>query len=985
MIQSATPSQTPPLLVGREREQAMLRDHFAAALAGHGSLVLIGGEAGIGKTALAETICNRGAECGALVLTGWCFDLTETPPYGPWIELFRGYQTSGDLPPPDAFAERGTIREVTSQAVLFRQVQDFLTALTNQRSVILLLDDLHWADPASLDLLRYVARHLTSAPLLIVATYRTEEVTGDHQLATLLPALVREAKIERLTLQPLGDAAVRALLAARYPLPDADAARLVVYVQARAEGNPFFVRELLRTLEEEAIVRRTDRGEWALGDVEQVRVPSLVRQVIEGRLARLRSETQRLLAIAAAIGQDVPLVLWAAVAEADEETLLAVIEQATEASLMEETPDGMNVRFIHALIRETLYEGIRPTRRRGIHFQIAELLAAMPTPDPDAVAYHFQQASDDRALPWLLEAGGRAQAAYAWTTAAARFEAALALMEGTDADARERGWHLLRVSRLLRYVEVMKARSFADEAHALAEQVGDRALAAYARFQRGNQGCNAGDVAFGLSEMEAGAAALAALSATEQAHFAAHAAAITATSEIPDERGVVVLWRAFLGHFRSAQELGERLVAEADGGGDAALQRVSEALFGLGDAYAALGRPEAAAANSARGHEINLRLGQHAPATHILMRELELVALPYRAEEIAEVRHLAERAEAEWVRVSGAIPEAGLPHVVRLPLLVLEGRWQEAERLALVGSMEMQGLISQRAAALKHLASLTRLRGDRERAWWAIRELLPAGAVTEPGTVAFFDCATALQRVAALLALDAHDLPTARGWLEAHDYWLAWSGAVLGQSEGQTLWAQYYRAAGEGERAYDSAAQALTHATAPRQPLALLAAHRLLGELDTEAARFTDAQTHLNTALALADACQAPYERALTLLASAGLRAAENRRDEAVALLDEVRAICRPLDASPALARADALAARLAVPHPRMVTYPSGLSVREVEVLRLIVSGNTNQEIAALLSLSVRTVERHITSLYRKIDARGRADAIGHAVRHGLS
>src|SRR3954470_4262732 len=119
------PAPTPSALVGRERELSILRDQLAAALIGQGSLALIAGEAGIGKTALAETLCREAEEQGALVLVGHCYDLTETPPYGPWVELFGQYVPSDTLPLPDAFARRGTVGEVTSQAAFFQQVLDF--------------------------------------------------------------------------------------------------------------------------------------------------------------------------------------------------------------------------------------------------------------------------------------------------------------------------------------------------------------------------------------------------------------------------------------------------------------------------------------------------------------------------------------------------------------------------------------------------------------------------------------------------------------------------------------------------------------------------------------------------------------------------------------------------------------------------------------------------------------------------------------------
>ena len=152
-------AQLPPL-VGRRREQALLRDRLDDALIGRGGLVLIGGEAGIGKTALAETICAGAADRGALVLVGRCYDLTETPPYGPWIELFAPLAAEHDLPAP-----LGDGKATASQAALLARVRDYLAALTANQPLALLLDDLHWADPASLDLLRALARHAWSLPL----------------------------------------------------------------------------------------------------------------------------------------------------------------------------------------------------------------------------------------------------------------------------------------------------------------------------------------------------------------------------------------------------------------------------------------------------------------------------------------------------------------------------------------------------------------------------------------------------------------------------------------------------------------------------------------------------------------------------------------------------------------------------------------------------------------------------------------------------
>src|SRR5262245_3021991 len=167
----SAPSGNPTPLTGREREQTIVCDVLADTLAGHGRLVLIGGEAGIGKTTLAEAVCAQATEQGARVLVGRSYDLTETPPWGPWLELFGQYQQVDALPAvPAAFAQRGIVGEIRNPAMLFQQVLDFFAALAARRPIVLLFDDLHWADPASLDLLRVVARQLARWPMLMLVT-----------------------------------------------------------------------------------------------------------------------------------------------------------------------------------------------------------------------------------------------------------------------------------------------------------------------------------------------------------------------------------------------------------------------------------------------------------------------------------------------------------------------------------------------------------------------------------------------------------------------------------------------------------------------------------------------------------------------------------------------------------------------------------------------------------------------------------------------
>ncbi|HLI51900.1 MAG TPA: ATP-binding protein, partial [Thermomicrobiaceae bacterium] len=226
-----------PSLIGRAREQKLLHGWLGEALDGQGGLVLVGGEAGIGKTTLVEGLAAQVEAANALVLWGHCYDLTVTPPYGPWAELARRYTPTGDLPAFPAFLhDSNALAAVGSQEALIRQTWDFFVALADQRPVVLILEDLHWADQESLALLRFVARQPARHRILLLATYRVDELTRRHPLYQQIPLLIREAGAERLDLHPLDEAAIRDLIGQRYRLADVDAIRLESYLAEHAEG-----------------------------------------------------------------------------------------------------------------------------------------------------------------------------------------------------------------------------------------------------------------------------------------------------------------------------------------------------------------------------------------------------------------------------------------------------------------------------------------------------------------------------------------------------------------------------------------------------------------------------------------------------------------------------------------------------------------------------------------------------------------------------
>ena len=208
---------------------------------------------------------------------------------------------------------------------------------------------------------------------------------------------------------------------------------------------------------------------------------------------------------------------------------------------------------------------------------------------------------------------------------------------------------------------------------------------------------------------------------------------------------------------------------------------------------------------------------------------------------------------------------------------------------------------------------------------------------------------------------------------------------MLGQAEGALAWARYHLAAVDGARARTSASEALALASAPDQPLVRLSAHRLLGEIETMAGDYLEADRHLTAALELAAACETPFERALTLLAIAELRAAQGATAEAESLLDDVRHICIPLGAAPALARAErAGGSSVREREAARRAYPAGLTEREVEVLRLLARRQTDKEIAEALFLGPRTVQSHVAHILNKLGVANRREAAARADHLGL-
>ena len=606
-----------------------------------------------------------------------------------------------------------------------------------------------------------------------------------------------------------------------------------------------------------------------------------------------------------------------------------------------------------------------------------------------------------------MRAGIRARRADAWLTAIARFMAAATLLEGDQDRARERGWLLFYCGLLLRFSDNDQTIRCLDEAERLALLAGDSVLLAYTHYQRGPSRCMRGEVRLGLADIERGVAELDELPgeyhlrsnddlalaiietclSADGSQLPAQTVSVNTPLSTTPQRGVLVNWLGHSGRYREALAMGETFITtmrKALGAGYVRIYQSHAGRLGLGHALAALGRPGEARHEYALAREGFTALGEAYMVEYVCWVELLMIAVPYEADRVAERTALGVEAARAWGRAGGTITTATHASVADLFLAPIEGRWDEARRLAEAGLAAPT--VDKRQGSISVLGVLMRCQGEAAAAWAQVCKLHPAGPVTEPGNC-YFPHGLALQAVAADLALDAGDLALAGEWIAAHGRWLDWSGAILWRAEHQLLRARHARLCGDLAVATHHAEGALALASEPRQPLALLAAHRALGELAGTAGDSVAATVHLDEALALAGACAAPYERALTLLALAELRAGLGEQHTAMRLLDEARSLLTPLAARPALDRADALAARLdAAPLPVVwsVAHPNGLSPREAQVLTLLAAGGSNHQIAQVLFLSPRTVQRHIANAYLKIGAHNRADATAYALRHRL-
>lgn len=445
--------------------------------------MLIAGEPGIGKTALAEDAAARAADAGATVLWGSCWEGEGAPAFWPWVQIIRSY--AAGRPTAQLFAELGDgaadvarlVPEVAGRFLsltpdadtdpdqarfrLFDHVTRFLRAASETQPLCLVFDDLHWADRSSLMLLGFFTRALRDARVLVVGTYRDVELGGETTLADLAG--------ERITLQGLAKDDVAALIRNTTGAdPDPHLAEAVF---GRTTGNPFFVKEVARLLDSQGRLEAASAA---------VAIPEGVRDVVRRRVARLGQETATALGAAAVIGNEFGIDLLGGMTQVPLESLLSTLDEAIKARLVAEVPDAVGrYRFGHALVREVLYDDLGAVRRASLHWLAGELLDRRDPGDEHLpeIANHLVKGAAggdaSKAADAAVRAARLAVRMYAWDQAAVLYQRSLDALALTGvADARRVQTLLELGDAHIRAGDLAPARAVYEQAAELAASLG---------------------------------------------------------------------------------------------------------------------------------------------------------------------------------------------------------------------------------------------------------------------------------------------------------------------------------------------------------------------------------------------------------------------------------------------------------------------------------------------------------------------------------
>jgi len=944
-------------LVGREGELARLAAALERAEEGSGGIVLLCGEAGIGKSRLAAAAT---AEAGT-VLRGAASEGSAVP-YGPIVDALRSrlrtdpeaLEDCGPLLPHLALLlpELGEPAAETERATIFEAVRCALAHLAAEQPVAILLDDLQWSDETTLELIAALAGPLQEMPVLIIGAYRSDGLPRGHRLRWLRNELRRGGGLDELSLDPLDRDGVAALLEAL--LPESPSPALTRAIHDRTMGSPFFVEELVAALQLREALRPGRRG-LELADADDVPLPDTVREAVLVATSTLSEEGRAAAEAAAVAGQQLDLGLVAELSSA------AGLAELIEQGLLEEREPG-RATFRHALAQEALYAEVPWMRRRELHRRLAEALAAAEASRFEVATHWLGAAEEQAAREALIEAACRSEQLQAHRDAARAAARALELWP----DEEEGEPRLETLERFARCAEL--AGEMAEAAK------GWRELAA---------SCNEREDGLGYAQAQRRLAAVQDLLGERDAAFASRrlaAEAFAAAEQLTEaalERLAMADHHRRGGRYSEAIELAEVAVGEATAAGRNDLRARLLGLQGVAEAKG--GDYDRGLASVRAGLALALE-EDLTPVAAELYQRLSLVL--YDGADYRQAEEALDTA-LDLCRTDGS-PDTEVACVTCLAYVLRErGEWSRAETLS-------RDLIADDTAVWVAEGLIGAIHAFRGKLASARRLLTPsrAVAISVGHYNMFIDTTTSLAIVAAAEGLDDEATLLCRELLarwersEDHHY------AVWGMRWGSTFMA------GHGDRdGLAACTEALSRMAADGgHPDALAALAQALGELALLEGEEATAAEHMARAVELHRTLAIPHERAQVELRAGVALAAAGEREAALERLSDSYRCARKLGAGPLASAAaqqvaalgESVAQRLGSRAAAAADDGARLTRRELEVLRHVAVGRTNKEIAQELFISRRTVDMHVRNLLGKLDCRSRVEASHRAGELGL-
>lgn len=954
-------------LIARTAELARLRELWNRSRSGSATGVLLPGEAGVGKSRLVAEFADGVASGGGLVLTGQCVGLGEAaPPYLPVVEVLEEVrEIAPDLvaanPAFDTLVSRAPGERDTTQLQFFDAFLALLDSLSQRRPVLLVIEDLHWADASTRDLLTFLLARMSDEALTVVLTYRSDELHRRHPLRPLVTELGRMRRVERLALEPFAPAQARefarAVAAAQHLSIDES---VITGVAERSEGNAFFAEELLSHDDDAAVA-------GPLADV------------LLGRIERLGADAQRVVRVASVAGQQrVRHASLRSVTGLDDDALDAALRESVSRYVLLVAPDE-TYQFRHSLLREAVYADLLPGERRRVHAAFVELLGQAKHPGwRGAQAHHATQASDmATALKARIGAAEDATQVGATSDVLHHLEEALAVWEAVADPEELTGTDELALTIRAADAAVAagrpeRAEAFLQTARQIADAGEDVVAQAAVRRRMANARYADADIQHGRELITEAWELIRGLPASS-------------------ERAWVLATRAFGEVFEDSREAAEAAIADArtvdDGGAEAdALISLSYQLLKTGDHERAMSVLDQARERAAQVGAFEVELRAY---FNLAVGEFEygrvVVAAEHARQGLARARHeglmwATYGRELAWIAIQ---------------VLYAAGAWDEVAELTSPPGERAPDWLSTVISEFAALLAASRgnwdeaedqLRSDADRSHDGEPMKILAYAIAEIGLGVHNEESVVSRLTQGITEIRAHETEPPLSLLRIGALGISAAANLAARARQSGHRAEEEQALQAAEQFFAHVADARDHG-APRGqswgPEALAWLRRGEGELERARGRM-EPQTWRDVMAAFDYGDVYQYAIGQWRLAEALLLAQQDLA-EADELLTKALATAGELKAAPLIEELELVARR----HRRRVAgvriaAEDLLTPREKTVLNLVARGLTNRAAGKELFISEKTVSVHVSRAMAKLDAHSRTEAVAIAMREGL-